>query len=190
MNPHRKGNAFPQAGVPGDPRLLDQLHRQMVRGPNMQITHTHSGTLISPILPSRRIAGESGPFCRQYLVTGPPRKRFLLGGAVSGGIGNEVVPDIELCEIGSEPVDGTHVYLTVSFTAYVEDDVLLPGGDVTAVSDGSGTTLPDNVLPTADDTAGTLIISLGQWANGVFTSAGCGNIAVTHCLGSLTSARA
>ena len=48
MNPHRKGNAFPQAGVPGDPRLLDQLHRQMVRGPNMQITHTHSGTLLTP----------------------------------------------------------------------------------------------------------------------------------------------
>jgi hypothetical protein len=54
MNPHRKGNAFPQAGVPGDPRLLDQLHRQMVRGPNMQITHTHSGTLINPKAPKIR----------------------------------------------------------------------------------------------------------------------------------------
>ena len=52
MNPHRKGNAFPQAGVPGDPRLLDQMHRQQVRGPNMQITHIHSGTLITPKIKS------------------------------------------------------------------------------------------------------------------------------------------
>lgn len=48
MNPHRKGNAFPTQGVPGDPRLLDQLHRQQIRGPNMMIQHTHSGTIITP----------------------------------------------------------------------------------------------------------------------------------------------
>lgn len=152
----------------------------------MQIIHTHSGTLINPITPSRRIAGESGPFCRQYIVAGPPRKRFLLGGSVSGGSGNETVADIELAEIGDEPEDGTHVYLTVSFTAYAEDDVLLPGGDVTAVSQGSGTTLPDNVVPTSTSLEGTLIISLGQWAAGVFTPSACGNITVGHCLGALT----
>jgi len=45
MNPHRKGNAFINKQVPGDPRLLDQLHRQQVRTMGT-ITHTHSGTLI------------------------------------------------------------------------------------------------------------------------------------------------
>lgn len=47
MNPHRKGNAFINKQVPGDPRLLDQLQRQQVRTMGT-ITHTHSGTLINP----------------------------------------------------------------------------------------------------------------------------------------------
>lgn len=139
---------------------------------------------------SSSASATTGPFCKRYSETvGEVTTLYLLGGVVSGGVGNEVVADIELADVGSEPVDGTHVYLTVSFTAYVEDDVLLPGGDVTAVSSGSGTTLPDNVVPTSVATSGTLIISLGQWANGVFTPAGCGNIAVSHCLGSLSHGR-
>jgi len=187
MNPHRKGNAFPQPGVPGDPRLLDQLHSQQVRGPNMQITHTQSGVLISPPKSKIITAVATGPFCKKYLSGG---FYYLLGGQVTGGAGNVAVPDIELAEGGSEPADGTHHWLVVAFTAYVEDDVLLPGGDVTAVTEGSGSTIPDNIIPTAIDPEGTLHVSLGSWSQGKFEVAGCGNIQIGHCLGSLTYSRA
>ena len=185
MNPHRKGNAFPQAGVPGDPRLLDQLHRQMVRGPNMQITHVHSGTLINPNTKNKQ-ASLGGPFCKKYSFGSSPATIKLLGGIVSGGAGNITVPDIELGTVGSEPADGTHHWLQVSFTAYMEDDVLLPGGDVTAVSDGSGSTLPDNTPPTSSNPDGTVYISLGSWVEGKFVASACGNIQVSHCLGYLS----
>jgi hypothetical protein len=188
MNPHRKGNAFPTQGVPGDPRLLDQLHRQQIRGPNMAIQHTHSGTLIIPAGKSRPAPPTvSGPFCKKYTSEG---EILLLGGTVTGGSGNITVPDLSLATVGEEPVDGTHHWLEVSITAIVEDDVLLPGGDVTAATDGSGTTLPDNTIPTYSSAAGTLYISLGSWALGKFTPAGCGNIQVSHCPGSLTYSRA
>jgi len=46
-NQHRKGNAFRDANVPGDPRLLDALTRRTPKAAGMQVTHTHSGTIIT-----------------------------------------------------------------------------------------------------------------------------------------------
>jgi len=129
----------------------------------------------------------TGPFCRKFVVTVEEVKTlYLLGGLVTGGEGNFTIPDIELAVIGEEPPDDTFVWLEVDFTAYVEDDVLLPGGDVTAVTPDSGTTVPDNVIPTVDTPAGTVHIVLGQWSQGIFLPSACGNIFVSHCLGELT----
>ncbi len=126
-------------------------------------------------------------FCLQYR---DGEDLMLLGGAVSGGTGNINVADLTLAVIGEEPVNGTHHWLDVSYTAIVEDGVLLPGGDVTAVTDGSGTTIPDNVMPTASSPSGTFYIPLGNWLNGRFFPSGCGNIQVSHCPGSFTYSRA
>jgi hypothetical protein len=128
----------------------------------------------------------NGPFCKKYKSDG---SHFLLGGTASGGSGNITVPDITLGTVGSEPADGIHHWLQITFEAYVEDDVLLPGGDVTAATPGSGVSLPDNVMPTLDEPTGTLYVSLGSWSQGAFQPSACGNIYVSHCLGSLTHTR-
>lgn len=178
-------------GVPADPRLLEQLRRQQIRGP-FQITHLPDGTLINPLGGVRPAGGSTsnGPFCRKLSVGTDPATSKLLGGVVSGGIENITVPDITLCEIGSEPADGTQVYLSVSVTAYTDDDVLVSGGDVTAATPGEAADLPANVIPTYDSPSGTLIIPLGVWSQGKFIPSGCGNFQVSHCPGALTYIRA
>lgn len=137
--------------------------------------------------PPRMPSKLTGNFCTQYTVTvDPTTTLYLLGGVVSGGTGNIAVADITLATVGSEPADGTYVWLEVDFTAYTEDGVLLPGGDVTAVVADSGTTIPDNVIPTAVDPDGMVVVTLGLWSQGIFTPSACGNIQINHCLGSLT----
>lgn len=132
----------------------------------------------------------TGPFCRRYRVTVDDiTTLYLMGGSVSGGTGNITIDDIELAILGEEPVDGTYLWIEASFTAYTEDDVLLPGGDVTAATTDSGTELPENVIPTFDEPAGSVIVVLGQWSNGQFFPSACGNIFISHCLGSLTYSR-
>jgi hypothetical protein len=137
-----------------------------------------------------RVESVGRPFCKTYILN---RKYYLLGGVVTGGSGNITVPDLELAIITSgvewAPDDGTHHWLRVSFTAYAVDDVLFAGGDVTAVTDGSGKTVPDNTIPTYDKPEGVLYISLGSWLNGLFNPAACGNIQVNHCTGSLGHTR-
>lgn len=132
----------------------------------------------------------SGPFCKllRDMEAEPPEWK-LLGGVVSGGSGVITVPDISLAPIGEEPEDGTHNWLQVSFTALVEDEVLLPGGEVAAVEAGQGTTIPDYVIPTSGEPSGVICVSLGSWSQGKFYQAGCGNMQIFHCPGSLTYAR-
>lgn len=129
-----------------------------------------------------------GPFCGQYSLS--DGTRYLMGGVVSGGESNVTVDNIELYSVGSAfPDDGTFLWLDVSFDAYMEDGVLLAGGDVTSVSVSSGTTVPDNVLPTALSPTGSVMVVLGVWLQGIFHPSSCGNIYVNHCLGSLTYSR-
>ena len=128
----------------------------------------------------------SGPFCKVY-EDAPNWK--LTGGTVTGGSGNVVVGDINLGTISSPPANGTFHWLVCSGTAVVEDDVLLPGFTLSTVTVASGTSIPSNTIPTAAAPAGVLRISLGSWSNGVFVPAGCGNIQVSHCPGTLSYSR-
>ena len=170
----------PQSGKPvmaehmiNHARAIEELQR-MLGSPN-----SISNTNIT--LP------RGGNFCTKYKVfVNPTTDIYLVGGVVSGGTGNIDIDDYNLATIGSEPADGTYVWLEVDFTAYVEDGVLLPGGDVTSVITGEGTTLPDNVIPTAAAPDGMLVVPLGLWSNGSFVASDCGNIQVSHCPGSLT----
>lgn len=60
MNPHRKGNSF-DAGVPGDPRLLDAINRRTPRGAGMQVTNTHGGVILAN-KKRKSVSGANLPF--------------------------------------------------------------------------------------------------------------------------------
>jgi hypothetical protein len=143
-------------------------------------------TIEMPSGKTQPAAEQSGPFCRVFQSEGA---WMLTGGTVTGGTGNVTVPDIDLGDVGSEPADGTFFWLVCSGDAITEDDVLLPGFDLATATVGSGTSLPSNTIPTAAAPAGVLHVSLGSWSAGKFVPAGCGNLQISHCPGTLSYSR-
>jgi hypothetical protein len=136
------------------------------------------------------VEGMAGPFCKVFKsTTGETTSWKLLGGVVYGGGGTVTIPDITLATVGEEPVDGTHFWIEASFEALVEADVLMPGGDLTSASVGSGTSVPVTSVPTVASPEGSISVSLGSWSQNKFYPSGCGDITIGHCLGSLTFAR-
>lgn len=138
--------------------------------------------------PEEDVSAE-GPFCKVYR---DETEWKLLGGTVTCGAGTETIADITIGEFGEEiepPADGKFYWLACDITANEEDDVLLPGGTLNSAVPGSGASLPNNTIPEIGSLSGQIHISLGSWSGGVFIPAGCGNIAVSHCPGSLTSSR-
>ena len=135
---------------------------------------------------AQKKASISGPFCKVY-QDGENWK--LLGGTVTCGAGTETIADITIGTIATPPADGTFYWLACVVDANEEDDVLLPGGTLTDVTVDSGETLPGNTIPVVGAIEGTIHISLGEWMNGKFITAGCGNIQISHCPGSLTYQR-
>jgi len=131
-------------------------------------------------------AGAGGPFCQVH-QDGTNWK--LLGGTVTCGEGTETIADITIGTIATPPADGTFYWLVCDVTANDEDDVLLPGGTLNSANTGSGTSLPNNTIPEVGAIEGTIHISLGEWMNEKFIPAGCGNLQISHCPGSLTYQR-
>ena len=128
----------------------------------------------------------TGPFCKVYK---DETHWKLTGGTVTGGSGNVIVADITLGSISSVPANGTYSWLVCSGNAVAEDGVLLPGFTLSTATVASGTSIPSNTMPTAASTSGVLRISLGSWSNGAFVPAGCGNIQIFHCPGTLSHVR-
>jgi len=110
---------------------------------------------------------------------------MLQGGQVAGGNGgNEDVADITIGTVGSEPSDGTHYWLEITGDGEVDAGVLLPGFEVTAVTTGSGSSLPANTLPTAaSHTSKKFYLLLGTWNNNEFAPSQIGNVIVGYCPG-------
>lgn len=107
---------------------------------------------------------------------------MLQGGQVSGGTGNEVLEDIAIGTVGSEPADGTLRWLRITFSGSETDGWLNAGGDVTAAISQSGTSLPANTLPTAASPAGKYCyLLLGSWNEGGFYPSQGGNVVVGFC---------
>ena len=130
--------------------------------------------------------GATGPFCNVYQTE---TQWKLLGGTVTGGGGTETIDAITIGNIETPPADGTFYWLVCNMTANEEDGVLLPGGDLTYVTTGSGNSVPDNDMPEIGSLSGQLNISLGEWMGDVFIPAGCGNIQIFHCPGTLSYSR-
>jgi hypothetical protein len=138
--------------------------------------------------PESEESGTSGPFCKVYKDS-ETNKWKLLGGTVTGGDKTETIADITIGNVDSEPEDGTFYWVAIAFKANVEDDVLLSGGDIQGVLIEDGPTIRDNRTPTVAQPSGRLYISIGEWMEKVFVPAGCGNIQISHCPGTLSYSR-
>jgi hypothetical protein len=133
--------------------------------------------------PTTSITPETGAFYGLFVEGGDT---FLQGGTVTAGDGTEVVDAFEVLSGGS-PVgtDGQHLVIRATLNGVVEDAVLLPGCNLTAVSTPSAeTTVSDNTLPTAAASTGKYCyISLGVFTATAFLPARIGNIQIGFCPG-------
>ena len=96
MNPHKKGNAFLNKQVPGDPRLLDQLQRLQVRTMGA-MTHTHSGVLIDVGNKSRRAAKVAD--LKLQIKNGSEAGKYV----ITKGVVNGQDPTLGGVAIGGDP---------------------------------------------------------------------------------------
>jgi hypothetical protein len=119
---------------------------------------------------------------------------YLQGGTVTAGDGTITVPSIKVVDgdTGPEGTADHHLYLECTGDGVVEDDVLVPGWNISAVVDPpvSGATVPDNTLPTAVSSTGKKVyISLGVFTSTGFAPARVGNIQISFCPGNYTVSR-
>ncbi len=73
MSDFKKANAFPELGIPGDPRLLDCLSRRTSNLAGGSVTHVFGSTILIPPKKSRRVAGGSTGYI-------PWKPTFITGG--------------------------------------------------------------------------------------------------------------
>jgi hypothetical protein len=174
--------------IPQRPRSIGGL-LEWARHVTQCLTELRDRKISGGNSPSSRGGGGTvtGLFCRTF-ISGLNWK--LTGGVVYGGTGNVSVPDITLGTVTPPPVDGTQTWLVCSGNAVTEDDLIMPGFNLTSVTVASGESLPTpNTIPTNTAPAGVLYVSLGMWSNGKFIPSGCGNIQINHCPGTLTAFR-
>lgn len=121
---------------------------------------------------------------------GGGNKYWIQGGGVTAGTYNTTVADTDIGDVGSEPADGTDVYLEVTGDGYAPSGQLLQGFTGTAASIGSAAAVPANTLPVIGSLTGRKChLLLGTWNGGVFTASGGGNVSVSFCPGAYTVSR-
>lgn len=155
---------------------------RVIAGEGIQESQSPQGRIFTSTAKPGAGGEAPGAFCKVYQDQG---SWMLLGGTVSAGTGTETIIAVTIGTVGSEPDSGTFYWLEANVTAIEDEGVLMPGCDLGSVSTGSGTTFPDNDIPTVASTSGTIHIPLGAWMGGVFTPFGCGVIFIGHCPGSL-----
>ena len=120
-------------------------------------------------------------------------KTGIKGGVVYAG---DKVWNVSNKELNLEATGTFLVWLEISVTANVEDEVLLPGlktstEPVWKQVGSSGGNYPDQTIPTAPAGTGKAIVAIGLLTikDGVakLSPTGCGTIYVSHCPGSLTA---
>ncbi len=141
--------------------------------------------------PANVIAVDYGAFYGLLDVSGDT---YLQGGTVTAGNNTITVDNIKVID-GTTGIEGTvdhHLYLECTGNGVLEDDVLVPGWNLTAVVQPpvSAATVPDNTLPTAASaTAKKVYISLGVYTTDGFAPARVGNIQISFCPGNYTVSR-
>lgn len=121
-------------------------------------------------------------------------KLFLRGGFVFGGVSNLNVEDYEL-DVNNTNNSGKWLFLKVSFTAVVADDILMPGVEsIQSAVFEKHDNPPDNTLPKMLAPNGISYIVMGRFSNGTeppltFQPDQCGNVTVGHCPGIVSISR-
>lgn len=128
-----------------------------------------------------------GAFSRTYQVgEGVAAKWVLQGGTVRASEGSATIVDTDIGSVDSPPPDGRHVYVICNITAHKDDETLVPGCEMNSASIDSGTSLPNDDIPTDNSPSGKAHVDLGVWQGGQFRPAVTGgNIEVVHWLGAL-----
>lgn len=109
-------------------------------------------------------------------------KHILQGGQVATF--ETPVANIELATVGSEPANGTPLWLKITGDGNVIEGILYGGFTVTSVTNVS-TTSPVNTSPTAALSTGrNFHVLLGMWQDDVFQPSVAGHISVDFCPGS------
>jgi hypothetical protein len=140
-----------------------------------------------------KIDPTSGAFWGLY--TGEGNKTFLQGGTVSGGSGAKTIEDIAVVSGSIRPnsMDGKLLWVEITGTGLVVDDVLLPGFDITgancSATSTTGDNLPDPTLPTKDSPRGRICVEIGRWTTDNFTPSQIGNIGIGFCPGNFNVSR-
>lgn len=111
---------------------------------------------------------------------------YLQGGAVTAGDNTIAWDAVKVVDgvTGPEGAPGDHLVLQCTGNGVVEDDVLVPGFNLTALSDAilDTSSIPDNTMPTpASSTGKNVYISLGTFTSTGFAPARVGNIQIGFC---------
>lgn len=165
--------------------LIRAVLRTPVAGDGLEEIATPSGVVWRATATGSEAT--AGAFFRVFQDSGD---WMLQGGQVMGGAGNEVLGAITLATVGSEPADGTNHWLEITGDGVTDSGILLAGFDITAATDGSGSAMPANTLPTASTATGRKVyVLLGTWEDEVFSPSQSGNVGVTFCPGGYTISR-
>lgn len=207
MERHRKANAFPDIGTPGDPRLLAAIERRTPGIAGGGINHFFGGTVVTPPKKSRKskVFKPACPFGE--IITwaeGEAAKTGIRGGLLVCGDKNFNVPNQELTLSAAGKWLVQILLSGIDPATDDDDEIFLPGGVVTA----SGTPEWDNKVYSAgppatsyDDTTnpstpadtGDIVIPIGiltiAGGSASLVATGCGTITVNQCAGILSYSR-
>lgn len=164
---------------------LCRLLRALLNNPSLNIGSENSEIVMPQYTAavSRAVAATVTDCPFGYVFT-VDEVTYLRGGIITGGPDNETIADIEL-DLGS--ADMTYLWQVVAFTAISEDGVIMPGVEsIDSITEGSGTTVPDNDIPTIADPTGEFVIVLGYYVGGMFIPTACGHRTINHCPGIVT----
>ena len=126
---------------------------------------------------------------------GEDGKTFVLGGIVSGGPDMIEVEDLEI-NLNNTTNSEKWIFLKVSFTAVVADDILMSGIEsVESAVFETLNSLPTNTIPKMASPSGVYYVLIGRYSTGTepplsFNAVQCGNITLYHCPGTVTVSRA
>lgn len=199
---HRKANAFPDLGTPGDPRLLAAIERRTPGIAGGGINHFFGSTVITPPKKTKRTASSAVcQFGKVISIDDGTFTKAIRGGLMTCGDKNFAVPDKGFSVAG----DGEWlVQIKLSgISANTDDDneIILPGvksssstptWDLKAWT--TGTDYDANTNWTTVTGTASAVIPLGRLkitdSVPAFTALGCGGISVSQCAGVLNFARA
>lgn len=125
----------------------------------------------------------AGAFYTMYVDEG---NTFLQGGTVGAGVGSESLADYDV----TGGTEGDILYIDVDIDAILDDDneIMIPGVEVSDASYATGTSVPDNAFPGVS-TTGHVYLEIGRWNATTFLPSGAGNFMIAGCNGNYDISR-